>query len=93
MKKILAIVTLFVLLTLSASAEVYPQTFIVENIEEENDLLVLLDFNDNEWEWEGIEDYAIGDVVAAIMDDNETDIIYDDEIITIRYAGYMKGWE
>lgn len=91
MKKFFTIVTLFVLLTVSASAEIYPQTFVVSDIE--NDVLILIDCNENEWIWEGAEDYAIGDIVAAIMEDNSTITIYDDTIITLRYAGYMKGWE
>lgn len=91
MKKFFAIITLFVLLTVSASAEIYPQTFVVSDIED--DVLILVDYNENEWIWEGAEDYAIGDIVAAIMDDNNTIIIHDDAIITLRYAGYMEGWE
>ena len=91
MKKFFAIITLFVLLTMSASAEIYPQTFVVNDIE--NDVLVLVDYNENEWIWEGAEDYAIGDIVAAIIEDNNTITIYDDVIITLRYTGYMEGWE
>lgn len=91
MKKFFAIITLFVFLTMSASAEIYPQTFVVSDIED--DVLVLVDYNENEWIWEGAEDYTIGDIVAAIMDDNDTITIYDDAIVTLRYAGYMEGWE
>lgn len=91
MKKFFTIITLFVLLTVSASAEIYPQTFIVDKIED--DILVLVDYNGNEWIWECAEDYAIGDIVAATMDDNNTITIYDDAIVTLRYASYMEGWE
>lgn len=91
MKKFFVIVTLFILLTVSASAEIYPQTFVVSGIKD--DVLVLVDYNENEWIYEGAEDYAIGDIVAAIMDDNNTITIYDDAIITLRYVGYMEGWE
>lgn len=91
MKKFFAIITLFALLTVSAFAEIYPQTFVVSDIED--DVLILVDYNENEWIWEGAEDYAIGDIVATIMDDNDTITIYDDVIVTLRYAGYMEGWE
>lgn len=91
MKKFVTIVILFVLLAVSASAEIYPQAFIVGNIKD--DTLILIDCNGNEWLWEGAEDYDIGDIVAAIMDDNDTMIIYDDIIVTLHYAGYMEGWE
>lgn len=91
MKKFFTIITLFVLLTVSAFAEIYPQTFVVSDIKD--DILVLVDYNENEWIWKGVEDYAINDIVAAIMDDNHTITIYDDTIITLRYAGYIEGWE
>jgi len=91
MKKFFTIVILFILLTMSASAEIYPQTFVVSDIKD--DVLVLVDYNENEWIWEGAEDYAIGDIVAAIMEDNDTITIYDDAIITLRYTGCLEGWE
>ena len=91
MKKLIVIVALLAFMTMRASAEIYPQAFVVGGIED--DALILVDGNENEWIWEGVEDYAIGDVVAAIMDDNNTTIIYDDMIMMIRYAGYMEGWE
>lgn len=95
MKKIFTIVILFAItVTFSvACAEIYPQTFIVSAIDAAQDALVLIDSTGNEWIWFGIEDYDVGDVVAAIMDDNGTEIIYDDAIITMRYTGYAEGWE
>lgn len=91
MKKFVAIVILFILLAMSASAEIYPQAFVIGDIED--DTLILIDYNGNEWLWEGAEDYDIGDIIAAIMDNNNTITIYDDTIIALRYAGYMEGWE
>ncbi len=91
MKKFFTIIALLILLTVSASAEIYPQTFIVSDIKD--DVLILVDYNENEWIWEGAEDYTVGDIVAAIMDDNNTITIYDDAIVTLRYVSYMEGWE
>jgi len=76
-----------------ASAEQYPQTFVVDLINHGQNYMVLVDFNGNEWIWEGVEDFDCGDIVAAIMEERGTPTIYDDEIIMIRYAGYMEGWE
>ena len=76
-----------------ASAEIYPQTFVVGGMNYEHDWLFLVDYNENEWVYEGIEDFGIGDIIAAIMDDCDTADIYDDEIVKIQYAGYMEGWE
>ena len=95
MKKFIAIVALFTLIVAFsvARAEIYPQTFVVGNVDYERNVMILVDCNENEWECFDIEDYDIGDIIAAIMDDNNTEIIFDDEIVTLRYAGYMEGWE
>ena len=39
------------------------------------------------WTFYGVEDYAIGDVVACIVWDAGTQKVYDDEIIDVVYAG------
>ena len=76
-----------------ASAEQYPQTFVVDSINHNQNYMVLVDYNGNEWFYENIEDFNRGDIVAAIMEERGTLTIYDDEIVMIRYAGYMEGWE
>ncbi len=76
-----------------ASAEIYPQTFVVDLVNHEQNYMVLVDYNGNEWIWEGVEDFDCGDIVAAIMEERGTPTIYDDEIVIIRYTGYMEGWE
>lgn len=95
MKKFIAIVALFAMILAfsTACAEIYPQTFFVNDIDRAQDVLILIDFNGNEWLWSGIEDYEKGDIIAAIMEDNGTKIIYDDIIINIRYSGYIENWE
>lgn len=93
MKKFVAVIILFAILTFSASAEIYPQTFVVSDVDYSTDTMVLTDYNGFEWIYEGVEDLFIGDIISAIMEDNNTDIIFDDEIIKIRYASYMEGWE
>ena len=74
-------------MTASTLADLYPTTFVVAEIDNENDLVSLVDYNGNEWLWEGAEDLEVFDVVAAIMNDGETSSIYDDEIVEIRYCG------
>lgn len=92
---IVAIVAVAILMGIAAcaSAETYPQTFVVGDIDRGTDTMILVDYNENEWVYEGVEDYGVGDIVAAIMDDCGTTTIYDDEIVKIQYAGYMEGWE
>lgn len=95
MKKLIVILVLFTLsFTFSTTyAELYPQIFVVNEIDYSQDSLILTDFNGNDWIWIEVKDYNIGDIVAAIMDDNNTEIIYDDNIINLRYTGYTEGWE
>ena len=95
MKRILTIMILFTLLiTFPVTyAETYPQTFVVDLVNHEQNYIVLVDFNGNEWIWEGVEDFDCGDIVAAIMEERGTPTIYDDEIVKIQYTGYMEGWE
>ena len=95
MKKFVAIIAMFALIIAfsTAYAEIYPQAFIVGMVDPMQDALILIDSMGNEWLWFGVEDYEMGDIVAAIMEDNGTAIIYDDAIITVRYTGYVEGWE
>lgn len=87
------VVAFAILMGIVACAETYPQTFVIESINLEQDCIILMDFNGNEWIWSDVEDYEKGDIIAAIMEDNGTEIIYDDIIINIRYSGYIEGWE
>lgn len=75
-----------------AQAETYPAVLMVVDLDEPEDVVIAVDFNGNEWAWTGIEDIFPGDVVAVVMDDQGTEIIYDDEIIDLRYCGWIEGW-
>ena len=61
----------------------YPQVFQVIAMNEE--CIYLIDGNGNEWVWEDIDDWEIGDYATAIMDTQDTINIYDDIIIQLRY--------
>ena len=91
MKKLIALtLTLIALLTaVNACADIYPAVGVVFDLDYENDLVVFEDFNQNLWVVEGIEDWDFGDIGALLMDDMETESIYDDEIVLARYAGFM----
>lgn len=68
--------------------ETYPATGIVTAVGQ--DFIVFTDFNGNEWEYNDPEDWACGDRIAVIMSDNGTpDSIYDDEIMSVRYCGWV----
>ena len=70
----------------------YPKAMVVYNIDKENDVVVLKDFNGNTWEFEGVEDWALNDLCTCLMYDNKTSSIYDDEIVMTRYDGQVLGW-
>lgn len=68
---------------------IYPKTFVVSACDLDNDKVFLVDCAGNEWAISGIEDWIEGDVASVIMSDNGTPEIYDDEILEIRYSGYL----
>ena len=72
----------------SASSGVYPLTCEVIEVNRANDTVLAIDATGNEWEWTGIEDWEIGDCASMIMNDNGTDRIYDDAIISVRYNAW-----
>lgn len=93
MRKFVAIITILILFTLPAigSAEIYPNTMFVIDLDETNDEVICIDFNGNTWSFSGIEDWAIGDIVSMIMDNNNTpQTIYDDSIMQVRYSGWIE---
>ena len=67
---------------------IYPQTFIVYEIDREYDIIYLTTSTGFDYIWEGVEDWHAGDMASAIMNDNGTKNITDDEILTLRYTGY-----
>lgn len=92
MKKFIMILALALVLSISmAYADIYPTTVIVRDFDYQYDLVICEDYNGNEWIFEGIEDWDIDDMISMIMDDMDTSIIEDDEIIMVRYSGYAGG--
>lgn len=71
-------------------SHVYPLCGIVTEVNYAEDYITIEVFNGNMWEWEGTEDWNEGDIAAMIMDDNGTEIIYDDIIMDISYNGWVK---
>ena len=92
MKKIIAIALLLISLVSVASAELYPATAMVCRVDEENDLVYCKECNGVIWAFSGVEDWMEKDLVSMIMDDNDTELIYDDIIIQVRYGGYVEGF-
>ena len=79
----------------------YAQTFVVTDVIVSEPtpeiptgyVLVLEDYNGNEWEVEADDgDWFKGDLLSAIVDSKGTESIYDDEIVCARYAGTLEGF-
>lgn len=58
----------------------------------ENDIVTCEDDMGFRWQFEGIEDWCIGDTATLVMYTNGTDLIYDDVIIRATYSTWeLKG--
>ena len=68
-------------------SKIYPLAGEVIGVNEDLNLVTFSTSNGNKFSFYGIEDYAEGDRVAAIMDDNGTEIVYDDIVIMVNYQG------
>lgn len=72
--------------------QTYPMMTVVVDISRANDNVTVKDFNGNLWQFKGCEDWMIGDICSCIMDNKGTEEIKDDEIIDIKYDGWLEGW-
>lgn len=70
----------------------YPLSARIVSINETADEITAEDVNGNLWGFTGIEDYALGDTVALIMNSKGTRNIKDDEIVSSRYSGNANDW-
>lgn len=81
-------------LIVNAQAEgqngLYPTAGIVHNVDYFADMIYIVTFDGQEWAYEGAEDWAIGDIIAMLMDDMGTELIYDDEIVAVNYLGWVE---
>lgn len=67
----------------------YPAAAIIVEVNYKTDLVICVDAAGLYWTFEGVEDLQVGDLLSFIMFDNGTPIVYDDEIISYYYSGYV----
>lgn len=79
------IVSLFLNGNLKPNFRLYPETAVITDIQQ--DRVTVECANGNLFDFYGAEDLEEGDLVAMIMCDKGTTVVYDDEIMTIKYAG------
>ena len=68
-------------------SKIYPICGEIIGINREKDIVTFCTSTGNKFSFYGAEDYAEGDIVACIMDDNGTPGIYDDRVIMAYYQG------
>ena len=69
------------------NANLYPAVGIVAEVDHASDTVTMRDPVGHLWAFFGAEDWQCGDIVAAIMDSNGTESIFDDAIVCAEYAG------
>ena len=70
----------------------YGMTAEVVDVSRPLDRVTIKDSNGNLWQFNGAEDYEVGDLCSCVMNDHNTELIFDDEIVSVQYAGYFENW-
>lgn len=95
MKKLTTIALILILtaITLTASAEIYPLTTKVIEVNYDEDLVTVETFTGFLFAFKGCEDWQEGDCASLIMEDNGTEKIFDDEIVMACYGAWeLVNW-
>ena len=66
-------------------SDFYPLAATIVEIDAENDIVYCVDTNGFEWSFYDIDDWQINDCCVMVMNDKGTEIIFDDEIVSVRY--------
>ena len=78
------------LLSLVLLLGLYPTSGVVTEVNYDTDLVTVELQSGHLYQFYGAEDWVEGDIAAMIMNDLGTPEVYDDEIISVRYVGYVK---
>lgn len=73
-----------------SNEEVYGLTACIIGFDYDTDEVLTRDAAGFIWVFEGIEDWQIGEVVTFVMNTKGSEIITDDEIVSVRYSGFYK---
>ena len=80
-------------ISVNTNEEIYPRTMIVDEINAETNTVILVDSVGYEWEFEGVEDWEVGDICSCIMNTNGTENIGDDIIVDTKYNGRIEDFK
>lgn len=99
MKKMMVVLTVLVMVMtmggVIANAQTetnyYPLTAIVTSVD--GNEVTAISINGNVWKFLDEEEYyTSGDMVSLLMDNKNTDLVFDDEIIKVHYCGNVSEW-
>jgi len=65
--------------------DLYAKSAVVIAVNHATDKVIIEDSNGFLWSFSGCEDWQINDHCACIMDNNATETIFDDKIVSIKY--------
>ena len=86
-----ALLALFILVEVGAGNvshdRFYPLSGKVVILDEISDIVHFQDNSGRVWSFYGVEDWQVGDSIAAIMDSMESDEVKDDRVVKVRYCG------
>ena len=68
----------------------YPEAMIVVAVDYESDIVTCETSTGIRYEFFGTDDWHPSDIAACIMDSVGTEIVYDDEILSARYSGWVN---
>ena len=92
MKKIFYFLICFILISLIVVFSIrnfyYAQEFIVTETDYENDIVTIETSTGFQYQFQGVEDWFVGDHCICLMFNSFTKIITDDIIINTRYCGF-----
>ena len=90
MKAISSIAIMFsIVVSIISTNLIYPMTAMVTDVNYDTNIVTIETVSGVEWQFEGCEDWDVGDLAECIMWSNETEIIYDDVILCQRYGGHV----
>lgn len=68
--------------------DIYPETAVVCDVDYKQDIVTVETKGGFQYQFYGVEDWMVDDVVSLLMKKNETESIRDDEIVMVTYSGF-----
>lgn len=93
MKTIIAAIA--AVIALASAGTIYPQTYIVTDVDYTTDIVEITTATGYTYEFTGAEDWAEGELCSCIMYNSGTEDITDDVILATRYSGtgeMLEAW-